>query len=651
MKTYIVTTIKGVNIETIKTDVTKDTSIDASVDPLLIPTRSIDIGILPITASTRNTTFVMTKEEARILRNNTDIEAVQLLDTSSEDFVTGSLYYAPDARIPGYWHAQEFLAGSSSICYIQTESINAAKIWMAGNHNLGSPPLAGLTGSLHDELYLFPQYYGETLNGEGVDLIIVDQVMDLYHQEFLRDPNVAIQTIKDPENNSRVNWIDWFDYTNTPGTDPIYHNFLSTGTHGTQCASIAGGNVYGWAPKTEVYFIKASSGGQTNSAYSIYDVFPLIKKFHEQKPIDPNTGFKRPTVVTISITNIHRPYQGFKDSTDGLTHIDQFYPTGSSFGLTGNNNTASLELGFTDFDVTKDPYTNPNALIHNKWMPSINADADECAELGVIICSAAGNRSMPQAGSGSADDLFFEENYYSPYWDSYYTYDEDNSRYEAGEPVYYHRSGFPGGNSIVKCANVSFNFGRETSFDKPPDRDEPQVLVQFGLIPSSERGPRIDIGAISHVNCADASWSTSRYGNTIISSSKYLIYPDSGIYNFNKKNTSNTYNGGTSFAAPQIAGIACLWAQLNPGGNVVGFKKFLKENANIHSIKNPNYFDLSDENGKKYYLRNQISTATGVDIIPTAHYRKSDDPIKLANWPYSSSIQATFSNGIKISKS
>lgn len=619
LRNYIVTTKKGVDIKDIEHDLCRDTTHDHSVCSNTIPDREVNITD-SFKLSTRNTQFSLTKEEAKNLRNDPRIEAIQKrIPPGESDIIENSIVSYGDFRVPGYWNRNEFLNGNYDLAYQSPIGTNTALKYMTTNTSLdpSSSP------ELHQSFPLSGSF-GRVLTGKGVDLIVVDSFMT-YHQDFLRDPSQGIISIGDPTNASRVNFIKWYEYLNIPGNDPIYHNNKSGAEHGLKCASIAAGNVFGWAPEVEIYFFNVSDGGSSYS-YSLYEVYPLIKAFHESKSIDPTTGFKRPTVVTTSYSLIDTVYRGLIDSTDGLTHINQFYPTGSSANLTGNNNTASLELGFTDYDVNDNPYTQPGELLHNKWVPSINADAEECSKIGIIIISAAGNRGMPMAGSGSTDDYFFEENYYSPYWYSYYTYDEDNSRYDAGEPVYYHRAGVPGGNSVIKVANVSFI---------------PTDGYKFGLINSSERGPRIDIGAISHT------YTAGYFSSTSYLPISHSLYQNLSNPVLNVSLVGNTYNGGTSFAAPQIAGMACLWKQLNPHpeADAKAFKKFLRENANPNSIENPEFPDPTDQNGSIYILGNNL--APGVSsylFIPTAQYRASDDRIKLANWPYAVSESVKYNN-------
>ena len=442
MNNYIVTTHKNISIE----DVTSDLIRTGSSDPA-IPSREVTRHS-DMLGSNRNSQFFLTKTEAANLRTDSRIEFIQKFPTGGfvGDLVTNSIDNSAlinygDSRLVGFWNKNEGYNTASMKDHPGTYS-NSAFRWMTNNTPFPYPSTPEGEAALTSPVPLSGSV-GRALDGNGVDLIIIDNG-NYYHQEFLRNPEEGIEALLDPTNKSRVNFLSWYNYLGIDTPDPQFHNNPSQGGyHGTVLASLAAGNNFGWAPKVELYFINATSETEADNAYPLYDAFTLVKRFHESKSIDPNTGHKRPTVVSTSFTFAHYPYRGYIESTDNLTHIDQFYPTGSSAGLTGNNNTASLELGFTDFSLSP-PDENPYDVQHDKWVPSINAVAEECSDLGIIICQAGGNRYMPKAGqSSSIDDPYFYEKYYSPFWESYYTYDEDNSRYDAGDKVHYHRCGPP----------------------------------------------------------------------------------------------------------------------------------------------------------------------------------------------------------------
>ena len=84
------------------------------------------------------------------------------------------------------------------------------------------------------------------------------------------------------------------------------------------------------------------------------------------------------------------------------------------------------------------------------------------------------------------------------------------------------------------------------------------------LAESSERGERLDINAAG-------SEITSATSTTSIYSGRQL-HPDSGSHYIARIS-------GTSMAAPQVAGVACLYMQVNPGATAADFKDFLNKTA------------------------------------------------------------------------
>lgn len=399
-------------------------------------------------------------------------------------------------------------------------------------------------------------------------------------------PNIPLQLSilnSFEEANHRLRVWDWYTEAgvnltfDTPQEIPysllpidLLYESTDAPSHGIRCASTAAGSVFGLAKKSLIYPLHVAEmrppysnilNPEGGNELRFIEIFSVIKNFHEQKPIDPKTGFKRPTVVTISVSPKYNTNIAFELEGD-VTHIDQIYYTGSSVGLTGNNNTGSIEYGFfSTSDKTVGDITIPNAsCIIPLWFPSIAADADECSDIGIIIVNAVGNESQVVAGSGSSDDRFFKEDYYSPIYNSYFTFDVDTPTFDAGDPIYYCRVGVPGGNSVV---NVGQYYWTNSTFksDIGP--------VNFAGV--GNKGPRVDI--LAPVAGFSGAHSGPLYPGAF-TSSKYQIPID-----LNNSNNAVGTGIGTSFAAPVVAGVACLWKQLNPQPemDVVEFKKFLSQ--------------------------------------------------------------------------
>ena len=73
--------------------------------------------------------------------------------------------------------------------------------------------------------------------------------------------------------------------------------------HGSHCAGTVAGRTQGWARNAHIYSVKVAGlegTGDSNTGISVSDCFDVIKGWHNNKPIDPKTGVKRPTVVNAS---------------------------------------------------------------------------------------------------------------------------------------------------------------------------------------------------------------------------------------------------------------------------------------------------------------------------------------------------------------
>ena len=193
------------------------------------------------------------------------------------------------------------------------------------------------------------------------------------------------------------------------------------------------------------------------------------------------------------------------------------------------------------------------------YVPSINADSNECAELGIIICSSAGNNGQViSVRSGSTlNDPLYQESYDGPFWDSYFQYDVETPLFDSGSKIYYQRPSVPRGTGVVKCADINYAYLGGSS---PKDNRK----LGLGLMEWSGRGPRIDAAALTATACADISNFSYDLDYPIHTNYIDVTNIPGARSVYNKTSIGDTGTGGTSFAAPQIAGMACLWKQLYP---------------------------------------------------------------------------------------
>ena len=147
-----------------------------------------------------------------------------------------------------------------------------------------------------------------TLSGKNVDVVIVDGMINPAHPEFAVNPNGT--------GGSRVIQYNWFQhneelgvgsnstYIYTPYVDPTYpdnnENGISDRTedndHGCHVAGTACGNTFGWARDANIYNISPyGTSPSYNSRFIDY-----IRAWHTNKPINPETGIRNPTITNHS---------------------------------------------------------------------------------------------------------------------------------------------------------------------------------------------------------------------------------------------------------------------------------------------------------------------------------------------------------------
>jgi len=534
MNRYIVTLANVDVVEdflnTIRTDNTTDTDN-------LIPTRAVSISN-PMELSLKSTEFFLTQEEASLLRSHKDVKAVEVFTFNTYDI------FAEQRDI--FWRN-----GTSVLDGYFTN-------WGLFSTSR-KDPLAYIEGEtdIFDPLRVYDistgVKYPYALDGTGVDVVIQDNGVMTGHPEW-----------EDADGNTRLMEIDWYAETGSSGAMSSSH-YGDVGYHGTHVASIAAGKRHGYAKNARIYSIRFDSAGGIGTI----DCFNLIRLWHEQKPIDPNTGYKRPTIVNAS-WGYGWYVPGYIDS-NSLTDV---VFRGTSTGTTSLNGSNYRSLGFGP------------SVRHEASNIAVNEACQDMIDAGVVFVNAGGNSGYKHDLPGGID------------YDNHYTSSGDWIDIPAGDPIYYNRPGSPwsaDGISVANYSNTGINvFGASLG----------EVLTR-----SSVRGPANDIAAPgtriwAATNNADMlaldpnrTFSASYFGN-------------------------NAYNNlcitGTSMAAPQVTGILALYLQINPTATSAQCKKWLLEFASVNKYQvetedrdntsDPNYFDDSSFQGMaKKFLINPFS--------------------------------------------
>ncbi len=585
---YIVSTKEGVvidNIESLLTSATNNLNY--------IPNRTVDIAN-PRLLNDRQTHFYLTDEEAAELRNHQDVLDVSLI---------------ADPNLRAFSYIQK-----SNFNRIATQSANNGGSNLYTNWGLRRVS-AGNYENITDVAD-----YNYNLDGTGVDVVIQDNGVQNGHPEW-----------QDREGNTRFVQHDWYTAAGISGTMPA-GSYGNVGNHGSHVAGIVAGKHYGWAKNATIYSIR----------FDLFDLekYDLIRYWHLNKPIDPRTGYRRPTIV-----NASWGYRWYYNNNGSGVQVSRTYR-----GVTTTTSTPSSAAGqITAFGGA-----------HNFTYPPDNIAVQQMTDAGVIYIKAAGNYyqktdssvdktitaisgttlsmkhtlevavghvltavsgcSIPGGTSvtaiNNAKTLTVNNtitptggpiviNFKGPDYDNYYTYSTSwgAGTVSAGNPIYYHRPGSPWSPDTITVGNID------------------QTLHTSGLeqrATSSEHGPGITVYAPG-ISISSA----TRNGGSGYSSE--AAYPYDSNYRIARI-------GGTSMAAPQVCGLLACYLSINPGATAEDCKEWLAGQAAVigqmyaGNGTTTDYTDYRSTNGgQTHYLKMPYASPTGTkysNINLTGNFNK-----------------------------
>lgn len=394
---YIVSLKKDVDCEKFRADMIAHTGNDH------IPCRCVDIAN-ERPGSQRNTHYMLTEQEAIVLENDPRVLAVEL---------------RPDLRADISIGTRAVQLGNFNKTQIDTgDFIN----WGLRRVNETANPYTGDTVS---------GGYNYTLDGTGVDIVIQDSGIQVDHPEF-----------QDASGVSRIQQINWYTASGLTGTQPdgFYTDYDG---HGTHVAGIAVGKTYGWAKNARIYSVKiAGLEGETdpNSGIPVTDCFDVIKEWHRNKPIDPSTGVKRPTIVNMSW---------------GYGSYFAFITGGNYRGISWTGSTPRTDYGMIGRN-------DGVGLRYPVRVASVDVDIEELIDAGVHVIVAAGNSKQKIDLENGAD------------YNNFYTSSLFGTRY-------YHRGGSPYSERAFIVGNIDSAIESTSSKEQKAD--------------SSETGPGVNIWA------------------------------------------------------------------------------------------------------------------------------------------------------------
>lgn len=426
LKEYIVSLKKGVDYDAFWNQIESDSEADS-----FVPSRRVEI-VNNRDGSLRSCHYALTDEEATKLSQDDRIYSVEIPPDQREELQIG---------LRGF-QLSNFTKSGDSAGDLVNWGLNRVN---SITNNYG-------TSANTDGLYRY------VLDGDGVDVVIQDSGLEVNHPEF-----------KLPDGTSRVQQINWYTASGLAGTQNANH-YRDYDGHGTHVAGIAAGKTYGWAKKANVYSLKVNGlegAGDSSTGISITNCFDVIKLWHRNKPINPKTGFKRPTIV-----NMSWGYSLTYASVDSVTYRGNTFSDAST---TGNANYRWTNYGLVNLQGGGNFRTNYR-------VGSVDTDIQELIDEGVHVVIAGGNNYHKIDVPGGSD------------YNNYVTV--------SGTQYNYHQGSSPFDDEAIKVGNID-----TTSYSASLDQK----------LQSSETGPGIDVWAPGS-NVISCTSNINIYGNVAYNS-------------------------------------------------------------------------------------------------------------------------------------
>lgn len=374
---------------------------------LYIPNRAVDcFARRPIS---RTTHYMLTDEEALLVKQDERILDIRLNNTD-----LGVI-----TEISGFSVAAANAWSNKSANPTNDKNINWGITRLLNGHvaSWGTDNTAQVLVDIYS-----------SLSGKNVDIVVVDGGMiPKNHPEYAS--NI------DGSGGSRVIEYDWYQHNvalggtydgpyKYDGTLPAYSD------HATMVASNLAGTRNGFAKDANIYvlsFAAALPSGIT--------VFDYLREFHKNKPINPVTGRKNPTVTNHSY-----------NSRFGTMYVDQingFIYRGTTFGTPYGGAALSNTNCYSSKILCAPDFTNASVSYQDA---SQSADVADTVNEGIIVVISAGNQSWytdtNSTISGKGIDY---DNYFINKIGNSMFYNGANIDWGANYAWYYNRPASPAG--------------------------------------------------------------------------------------------------------------------------------------------------------------------------------------------------------------
>ena len=397
-------------------------------------------------------------------------------------------------------------------------------------------------------------------NGKHVDVVICDDnaAYDCQDWHSTLDPASTRYVQYDwyANHNSQVlGGIDDDGYTSGPSNYQEYFpNAGHTDYHGTHVTGTVAGKHYGWATEANIYNIQCLGG--MGSPMPVLLLFDYLRAFHRNKPINPETGHKNPTITNHSWSSRYDYRENFP-SGYSISDITNVHWRGTTY-TSANPGPSGWTMAGIERDFGVGQWHRQIPIYYT----SVAADVEDAIEDGVVVIAAAGNTDFYVASDSSHPD-----------WGNFFTIASIGSHY-------YNRGSSPGNAPGAICVG---------SLDKASD---------FSKSSFSNFGEAIDV------------WAPGTDINSVFNSNGYSDVKYGGDNYF--------YSiSGTSMASPQVCGVAACLATGKERFTNSDVKGFLQ---NYCKDSDMTFDDTYTSSRHQIYPVQLTATANGWDVTGDQRY-------------------------------
>ena len=578
-----------------------------------IPNRKIECANLQ-EFSLRTAIYLISQEEANILRTHQKIEDVELnpdkypqpSSIMLQRFANNVAFNKP---LTTY---QAGASSNTSVSYTNGVRGNWSHLFL---NNPGSLPFRGVGVTTTTKVDSNLSY---TLDGTGVDAVIIDSGVSYLHPEFLDiNGNTRVKDVildgpykVDPDYfNSRgltytkivdgvnvgvgINTANALEWWSTPlrrsvpfqslGTAFIDSRYtlphVSTKTtnsnnnqiidgHGTACASQIGGKSFGLSFKCNIWNIRISLGG-AGGHISGATALNICAIFHNAKKVSQNNN-PDPTLINNSWGNFSST-----GNNNGTTYKIGYRGNTQTYVGSGNGNIPPTNCGSarnnSAFYYKNGSFTSWFSFSTNgqylSFASSSNTGAENAIAAGCIVVASAGNGNQKLSNPTDLD--------YNNWYRSSTLY---LNRVQGVQK---------GGSGDITKNQGSIRVGALDCAVEPVGSSQGATAYSVRKVCYSNNGPMINVWAPGEMTMA------AGYGN--INYEDYVRLDNSAFY--------DTYFNGTSSAGPNACSLIALYLQGNRSATTDTTRSWLESSASRANILSDPYPSTSDP----YYWASNVN--------------------------------------------